>query len=82
MNLHETINNVLNEGKKDEVTIKVDFYLEKDDKKTWKKLGIKSTDKNNIVKALTGTKDALINYYVKHSGWRKADVFAEYPELK
>lgn len=78
--LSAVVKEIISEAK--EITIKVDFHLEKSDKKEWKKLGIKSTDKNNIVKALTGTKAALIKYYTVVSGWRKSDVFNEFPELK
>jgi len=65
-----------------EVTLKVDFDIGKKDKKNWKALGIKAVVKYDAVQSLTGTKEALIKYYTKISGWRKEDVIDQYPELK
>jgi len=76
----ELLEGFVNEEK--EVTLKVDFDIGKKDKKNWKALGIKAVVKYDAVQSLTGTKEALIKYYTKISGWRKEDVIDQYPELK
>ncbi len=78
----KTYKQIVNEAKDDVITLKTDFYKEKSDKKAWAKHNITPTDKNNIVKALTGKKSDLVKYFTKANGWRKEDVFDQYPELK